>query len=95
MAPFLKKHSPAGVLSILGGFSAALLVHAELYGLSAVAVHSVVDSHYVSSETLESFGPVVTEVLQIADSKIEQISRLPSFKSVLREANNRNHNIFN
>ena len=60
---FLKKHKAAGVLNILGGFAAALLVHAELFGHSAVAVHSIVDSHYVTAETLQSFAPVVTELL--------------------------------
>ena len=32
LAGFLKKHQAAGVLNILGGFAAALLVHAELFG---------------------------------------------------------------
>jgi hypothetical protein len=49
---FLKKHQPAGVLNFLGGFTAALLVHAEMNGLSAACIHAIVDSHYVSSETL-------------------------------------------
>ena len=60
---FLSKHKPAGVLNILGGFEAALLVHAELNGLSAAAIHAIVDSHYVSAETLQAFAPVLTEVL--------------------------------
>ena len=49
---FLAKHKPAGVLNILGGFEAALLVHSELNGISAAAIHAIVDSHYVSAETL-------------------------------------------
>ncbi len=68
---FLSKHKPAGVLNILGGFEAALLVHAELYGISAAAIHAIVDSHYVSAETLQAFAPVLIEVLQVTDSKIE------------------------
>ena len=52
LASFLGKHKPAGVLNILGGFEAALLVHAEMFGMSAAAIHAIVDSHYVSAETL-------------------------------------------
>jgi hypothetical protein len=95
LSGFLRKHQPAGVLNLIGGFSAALLIHAEMNGLSAACIHSIVDSHYVTAETLQSFAPVVLEVLQINDSKIEQVSRLPSFKTVLRDVNNRNNNIFN
>ena len=83
------------MLNILGGFAAALLVHSEVSGISAVCVHSVVDSHYVSSETLQSFSPVIIDVLGISDFKIEQVARLPAFKTVLKEVNNRGNNIFN
>jgi len=92
---FLDKHQPAGVLNILGGFAAALLVNAEINGLSAAAIHSIVDSHYVTAETLQSFASVVTEVLQIGNSNIEQVSRLSAFKTVLKEANTRSNNIYN
>lgn len=63
LAAFLKKHSPAGVLNILGGFPASLLLNAEMTGISAAAVHAIVDSHYVTAETLQAFAPVITEVL--------------------------------
>jgi len=95
LANFLGKHKPAGVLNIMGGFEAALLVHAEMFGISAAAIHAIVDSHYVSAETLQAFAPVLTEVLQVTDSNIEQVGRLSSFKTVLKEANNRSNNIYN
>jgi hypothetical protein len=47
----------------MGGFEAALLVHAEMFGLSAAAIHAIVDSHYVSAETLQAFTPVLKELL--------------------------------
>ena len=94
-AAFLSKHQPAGVLNILGGFAAALLVHAELSGQSAVAIHAIVDSHYVTAETLQAFSTVVTDLLQISGSGVDQVARLPAFKKVLKEANTRSNNIFN
>ena len=95
LTPFLNKHQPAGVLNFLGGFTAALLMFAEINGLSAACINAIIDAHYISAETLQAFAPVVNEVLKIADAKIDQISRYPSFKSVLKEANTRNNNIFN
>lgn len=95
LSAFLRKHQPAGVLNLLGGLSAALLIHAEVNGLSAACINAIVDSHYVTAETLQAFAPVLHEVLEIRDSKIDQVSRLPSFKAVLKDVNNRNNNIFN
>lgn len=74
LSTFCKKHLPAGVLNLLGGFTASLLVHAELYGLSAAAFSVVVDSHYVSAETLQGFAPIVYEVLNLRDVQMENIA---------------------
>jgi hypothetical protein len=52
LASFLTKHHPAGVLNLIGGFPAGVLIHAELNGLPAAQFVTVVDSHYVTSETL-------------------------------------------
>jgi len=43
----------------LGGFTAALLVHAEMNGLSAVCINAIIDAHYITAETLQAFTPVV------------------------------------
>lgn len=93
LATFLAKSSkPAGVLNLLGGFTAALLVHAEINGYSAVAINSILDSHYVTAETLGSFGTILKEVLGVPYTGV---TRLPKFKEVLKDANQRGHNIFN
>jgi len=63
LSTFLARHKPAGVLNLMGGFSAALLVNAEINGLSAAAIHAIVDSHYITAETLTAFGPFVRDVL--------------------------------
>jgi hypothetical protein len=55
---------------------------------------SIVDSHYVTSETLQAFTPVVSEVLNL-QVNMGDIHRLPNFKEALKEANNRNNNIYN
>jgi hypothetical protein len=89
---FIAKHKPAGVLNLMGGFSAALLIHAEINGMSAAAIHAIVDSHFVTAETLSAFSGLFKEVL---DLPFEAVHRLPKFKEVLKEANQRGHNIFN
>jgi len=95
LSSFLSNHQPAGVLNFLGGFTASLLIYAEINGLSAACVNAIIDAHYISAETLQAFAPVINDVLQLADAKIDQISRYPAFKTVLREANTRSNNIYN
>ena len=46
----------------------------------------------MTSETLCSFGTVLTEVLGVP---FTGVTRLPKFKEVLKEVNQRGHNIFN
>ena len=95
LSAFLNKHQPAGVLNFLGGFTAALLIFAEINGVSAACINSIIDAHYISAETLQAFAPIVNDVLQIPDANLDQISRYPAFKAVLKEANTRGNNIFN
>lgn len=52
LSTFLKKYQPAGVLNIIGGFNAAVMIYAEMNGIPAAVINSIVDSHYVSAETL-------------------------------------------
>jgi hypothetical protein len=82
-------------LNIIGGFAAALLVYAEMNGLSAACIHSIVDSHYISSETLQAYKTFVSDVLQVGDVNLDNVARMPAFKTVLKDVNNRSHNIFN
>lgn len=83
------------MLNIIGGFSAAVLVHSELNGIPAAEFVSIVDSHYVTSETLQAFTPVVHEVLGLDKINMADVHRLPNFKEALKEANNRDNNIYN
>jgi len=63
LSKFTEKYQPAGVLNLIGGFDAAVLMYAEMNGISAAEFVSIVDSHYVTSETLQAFSPVVHELL--------------------------------
>ena len=74
-----------------------MLIYAELNGISAALFVSVVDSHYVTAETLQSFAPVVHNVLGFAMETLHmnEVQRMPGFKEVLKEVNSRNNNIFN
>jgi hypothetical protein len=52
LSNFVKKYQPAGVLNIVGGFEAAVMVYAEMNGIPAALLVSIVDSHYVTTEIL-------------------------------------------
>jgi hypothetical protein len=54
---------PAGVLNIVVGFPAAVLVHAEINGMPCLMISAILDSHYVTDETLKSFETVSKELL--------------------------------
>ncbi len=73
LGTFLQKYKPAGVLNLIGGFNAAVLIHAELNGIPAAVVTAIVDSHYVSTETLQAFAPVVHELLDLQDVNLDKI----------------------
>jgi hypothetical protein len=92
---FVKKYQPAGVLNIVGGFEASVMVYAEMNGIPAALLVSIVDSHYVTTEILQSFTPIVHDLLEVKDVKMDKIASYPNFKTVLKEANTRDNNIFN
>jgi hypothetical protein len=70
-------------------------VEAEIKGIPAALFTAIVDSHYVTSETLQAYSHVINQLLEITDVDFEKIARFPQFKAVLLEENARNHNIFN
>jgi len=49
---FIGHLQPAGVLNLVGGLDAAILIYAELNGIPAAQFVTIIDSHYVTSETL-------------------------------------------
>jgi hypothetical protein len=60
---FLAKYQPAGVLNIITGYGAGIIVQAEIAGLPAVYLTAILDSHFVSSETLQGFAPILNGLL--------------------------------
>lgn len=64
-------------------------------GQAAAYLNAIVDSHYVTAETLQAFGPVFNELLNISNIDFSRIVSFKKFKEVLKEENQRNHNIFN
>jgi hypothetical protein len=95
---FMVKHqpeiNPAGVLNIVAGFPAAILIHAEFNGLPCLMLSAISDSHYVTDETLKSFEVVAKEILGFEKVNFDKISSMPGFKTALKEANVRDNSIF-
>ena len=50
---------PAHFIAPSGGFGAGCIVHAEMNGLAGYIATLIADSHYVSSESMSAFEPVL------------------------------------
>ena len=85
---------PAGVLNIIAGFSAAVMIHAEFNGIPALIITAIIDSHFVTPETLKAFKVVASELLDMKTFKFDEIANLPGFKAALKEVNQRENSIF-
>ena len=85
---------PAGVLNIVAGFPASILMHAEFNGIPALLITAIIDSHFVTPETLKAFKLVAYELLGMRNFKFDEITNLPGFKAALKEANVRENSIF-
>ena len=83
--------SPAHFMAATGGLGAACLVHAEMNGLSGYQVTVITDSHYVSSESMQAFEPIL---VKLSLPTTAEIYRMASFKDTLRESNQRGNAIF-
>jgi len=65
------------------------------YRQKAVTVFTLItDQHEVSTETLQGYSSVINDLLGLAID-FDNIWQMPLFKSVLKESNNKGHNIFN
>ena len=51
------------VLNIVAGFPASVLTHAEMEGLPCLLLTAIIDSHFVTEETLRAFSTVAKEIL--------------------------------
>ena len=78
---------PAHFMVPATGIAGACLMHAEMNGLEAVCVTAITDSHSMSTEALQAFGPV----LQL---DLSALNKTPKFRSILAEANQRQNTIF-
>ena len=81
-------------LNVAGGISAAFLIHAEMYGAAALHLKLIVDQHFITTETLQSFAPLINGFLGVKFN-FDEIYKSPNFKPVLKELNNKKHGIFN
>ena len=81
---------PAHFIAPSSGFGAALLVHAEMEGIAGYSATLITDSHYVSTESMSGYEPVLAQIgLNLAN-----IGQKPRFKELLKEANQRANAIF-
>ena len=78
-----------------GGLNAGFLVECEMNGCSAIIVKAIVDQHFITTETLQAFAPVVSDILGIKDKDLSKIVGFKQFKPVLKELNAKKNGIFN
>lgn len=86
--------SPAGVLNIITGFAAAVLIHCEYNGIPCLLLTAVIDSHYVTEETIGAFEVVARELLGKSDFQKDKISHMTGFKGAIKEANTKEYMMF-
>lgn len=92
---FRRQHGQfAQPLNFLSGFPAELVIQAEYAGKPAAVFVLITDSHEVQTETLKGYAAVVNELLGMGID-FDNLWQFPKFKSVLKEMNNKGHNIFN
>ncbi len=90
----MRMYEPAGSLNIKSGFASAVMVEAEAKGFIAFYLLSIIDSHFVTSETLQVFTDIVNGFLGM-NLLMRGIDHSPGFKEVLTKYNARSHNIYN
>ena len=72
-------------MAATSGIGAALLVHAEMNGLAGIKVTALTDSHYYSSELMQSAYQKVFDQYSLGD--LSSVSSLKNFRSILKEVN--------
>ena len=65
-------------MAVATGFGAAFLVHSEMYGKAGYKVTVITDSHYVTTESMQAFKPVLSRI-GLPDA-VEGIIRQPTFR---------------
>eukprot|EP00350_Pseudokeronopsis_sp_OXSARD2_P004327 CAMPEP_0170544138 /NCGR_PEP_ID=MMETSP0211-20121228/3014_1 /TAXON_ID=311385 /ORGANISM="Pseudokeronopsis sp., Strain OXSARD2" /LENGTH=77 /DNA_ID=CAMNT_0010847717 /DNA_START=548 /DNA_END=778 /DNA_ORIENTATION=+ len=77
-------------MNVMGGLEGALLMEAEMKGMSAAVIVGIEDSHYVTAEILQAYEPIINGLFEIP-ADLKGISKHKKFKEVLKEENSRSH----
>ena len=84
--------TPSHFMTVATGFGAACLVHSEMNGFPAMQITAITDGHYVTVESMQAYKPVLVKLgLQ---SDVEGILRRPTFRQIVKDANQRSNAIF-
>lgn len=78
---------PAHFIAPVSGIGAGLLMHGEMKGIPGYIATLITDSHYVSSESMAGFEPVLASAGLSSD--VTSINTKPKFKEILKETNQR------
>ena len=57
--------TPDNAMNFTGGLTAALLMEAEMMGRPAISLRCIVDQHVITTEILQSYAPIVSQLLNI------------------------------
>ena len=94
MTQNLNELKPADVLNITTGFPESNLINSENDYIPCLLVTAVVDSHFVTDDTLKAFAPVVNGLIGNQNILFEKISSCPGYKHALKDANLRENIMF-
>ena len=75
-----------------GGIGAALIMHAEMSGLPAFKLTAITGEHYMSAEMIHGAFSGVMQHLGLHD--LSDLQKMKSFRTCLKEANQRSNNIY-
>jgi len=87
--------TPAHFMAMTGGFGAGCLIECEMTGRAGYQITLITDGHYVSTESMQAFEPVMSHLGLTSDAvDFSKIAAKPTFRDTLREANQRGNSIF-
>ena len=87
-----KLYESAHFMAPTGGLAAALIVLAEMSGLSAFKLTALTNSHYLSAEMMEGAYRQAFKQLGLGD--LQGLQGYADFRECLKEANQRSNSIF-
>ena len=88
-----KVGAPAHFIAPASGLGAGLLVHGEMSGVQGYIATLITDSHYVSSESMSAYEPVLASA-GLKSGDVTSVDTKPKFRELLKEANSRSNAIF-